>query len=40
VGNVATGSKYSYHVLARFEGTSGTGTRVELRPCSFTAAKQ
>jgi hypothetical protein len=40
VGNASAGSKYSYHVLAKFEGTSGTGTRVELRPCSFTAFKQ
>jgi hypothetical protein len=40
VGGVPAGTKYSYHVLAKFEGTSGTGTRVELRPCSFTALKQ
>jgi hypothetical protein len=40
VGNVAAGSRYSYHVLARFEGTNGSGTRVELRPCTFTALKQ
>lgn len=40
VGNVSAGSKYSYHVLAKFEGMSGTGARVELRPCSFTALKQ
>jgi hypothetical protein len=40
VGQVATGTKYSYHVVAKSEGTSGTGARVELRPCSFSALKQ
>jgi hypothetical protein len=40
VGQVATGTKYSYHVVAKFEGTSGTGARLELRPCSFSALKQ
>jgi TIR domain len=40
VGQVATGTKYSYHVVAKFEGTSGSGTRVELRPCNFSALKQ
>ena len=40
VGQVATGTKYSYHVVAKFKGTSGSGTRVELRPCNFSALKQ
>ena len=39
VGNAPSGTKYFYHVLARFEGTSGKGNRVELRPCNFTARK-
>jgi hypothetical protein len=40
VGGAAKGSKYSYHIMARFEGTGGSGTRVELRPCTLTASKQ
>jgi hypothetical protein len=40
VGHVPSGTKYNYHVLAKFAGTSGSGNRVELRPCSFTAVKQ
>jgi hypothetical protein len=40
VGGAAKGSRYSYHIMARFEGTGGTGTRVELRPCTLTASKQ
>jgi hypothetical protein len=40
VGNLPTGSVFSYHILARFEGSSGTGSRVELRPCTFTAFKR
>jgi hypothetical protein len=39
VGNFPTGSRYSYHVIARFEGANGSGNRVELRPCTFTALK-
>ena len=27
-------------ILAKFEGASGTGSRVELRPCTFTALKR
>jgi hypothetical protein len=39
VGNVPTGSNYSYHIVARFEDASAKGARQELRPCSFTATK-
>jgi hypothetical protein len=40
VGNVRPGSDYAYHIQARFDGSSATGKRVELRPCDFTAVKQ
>jgi hypothetical protein len=39
VGNIPTGSNYSYHIVARFEDASAKGTRQELRPCTFTAVK-
>ncbi len=34
------GSLYAYHIRAKFEGSRGTGSRVELRPCIFTAFKR
>lgn len=34
------GTEYSYNIEAHFKGSSGTGTRVEGRPCSFVFAKQ
>jgi TIR domain len=40
VGNVPSGSPVGYHILARFDGSNGTGSRVELRPCKFTALKR
>jgi hypothetical protein len=40
VGNVPSGTPVGYHILARFDGSSGTGSRVELRPCKFTALKR
>ena len=40
VGNLPTGSNYSYHIVARFEDISAKGTRQELRPCDFTAVKR
>jgi hypothetical protein len=40
VGNVPSGSPVGYHILARFDGSSGAGNRVELRPCKFTALKR
>jgi len=39
VGRVAPGVEFSFHILARFNDTSGTGHRVELRPCDVTFAK-
>jgi hypothetical protein len=40
VGNVSDGTEISYHVPAHFEGKTASGTRVELRPCDFTALEQ
>jgi hypothetical protein len=34
------GTEYSYNIDTHFKGTSGTGTRVEGRPCSFQFEKQ
>jgi hypothetical protein len=39
VGRVAPGAAFTFHILARFNDTSGTGQRVELRPCDVTFAK-
>jgi uncharacterized caspase-like protein len=37
---LATGAPYSYRATARFEGSRGTATRVQVRPCSLTFVKQ
>src|SRR5580658_7242638 len=34
------GTEYSYSIEAHFQGTTGTGTRVEGRPCSLQFEKQ
>jgi class 3 adenylate cyclase len=34
------GSPYAYHVAARFDGSRGSGTRMELRPCDLRFVKQ
>jgi hypothetical protein len=34
------GTDYSYSIEAHFKGTTGTGTRVEGRPCSLQFEKQ
>jgi hypothetical protein len=39
VGQRPAGSKYGYHVASKFTDLSGTGTRVEGRPCTATFAK-
>jgi class 3 adenylate cyclase len=39
-GGAPKGSPYSYHIDARFEGSRGTGKRVELRPCDFTFVRR
>jgi hypothetical protein len=39
-GHLPPGSHFAYHIQAKFDGSSGTGSRVELRPCNFTALKR
>jgi len=34
------GTEYDYNIDARFESPTGTGTRVEGRPCSYRFVKQ
>jgi hypothetical protein len=34
------GTEFGYNIDARFEGSTGTGTRVEGRPCTLKFAKQ
>jgi hypothetical protein len=34
------GTQYSYSIEAHFKGATGTGTRLEGRPCSFQFEKQ
>jgi hypothetical protein len=34
------GTEYGYNIDAKFEGTTGTGTRIEGRPCTFQFEKQ
>jgi len=36
VGRRPAGTRYGYHIDAKFSGDSGTGKRVEGRPCSVT----
>ena len=36
VGHVRHGTPYHFHVQATFNGTSGSGQRVEQRQCDFT----
>jgi len=40
VNNSRRGSPFSYHVEATFQPTSGTGRRLELRPCTLTFLKR
>ena len=37
---VKPGSLYFYTVNAQFSGSTGTGKRVELRPCTLSFAKR
>ena len=39
-GKVAQGSPIAYHIQAKFEGSSGSGSRTEQRQCTFTAFKR
>jgi hypothetical protein len=36
VGQRPAGTRYGYHIEAKFSGDSGTGKRVEGRACSIT----
>jgi hypothetical protein len=40
IGTVPVGTEVDYHIRAHFDGSSGTGSRVDLRPCEFGAFKQ
>jgi hypothetical protein len=40
INNQASGSPYGYRAAARFEGSQGTGSKTEIRPCNLTFAKQ
>lgn len=40
VGQRPAGTSYGYHLDSKFLGGSGTGTRVEGRPCNATFAKR
>ena len=40
VGHVPAGSVYGYHVDARFSATSGSGHRIEGRPCTVTFTRK
>ena len=40
VKSAAKGSQYAYSVPARFEGSSGTGRRTDIRPCDLHFAKR
>ena len=39
VTRLSSGSAYAYHVDARFDGSRGSGNRVEARPCRLTFVK-
>jgi hypothetical protein len=39
-GKVAPGSPIAYHIQAKFDGSSGAGSRKEQRQCTFTAFKR
>jgi hypothetical protein len=40
VGHLRAGTQYNYHVDANFSGASGTGKRVEGRPCTVEFKKK
>lgn len=40
IKGVPQGLPYGYQVAARFEGTRGTGRRMQVRPCDLTFVKQ
>jgi len=40
VNRESTGTPYSYRATARFEGSRGTASKVQVRPCNLTFVKQ
>jgi hypothetical protein len=40
VRRVRRGTPYAYHLNTRFDGSSGTGTRIELRRCTANFRRQ
>ena len=38
--SAARGTPFAYHVAAHFDGTRGSGRRLELRACDLRFAKQ
>jgi hypothetical protein len=40
VGQVPSGTSYSYRVKAQFDESRGSGSRVDLRPCNVVFVKQ
>lgn len=40
VGHQPRGTEYGYHVEARFEGDSGSGRRIEGRPCALSFVRR
>jgi hypothetical protein len=38
--DTAKGTEYGYNIDAKFDGTSGTGRRIEGRPCTLKFSKQ
>jgi len=40
VGDMPVGAQFRYNIDAHFEASTGTGTRIEGRPCSYKFARQ
>jgi len=40
VNNETKGTPYAYRAIARFEGSRGTGSKTDIRPCNLTFARQ
>ena len=40
VGHVNAGTPYSYRATARFDGSQGSGNRLDVRPCNLSFVKR
>ncbi len=40
VGRLTPATPYSFHLQARFSGSSGTGSRIEVRRCDAVFSRQ